>query len=137
MNLSNFINTPNTPQNNKKIISSSQNKISNLNTNNNYNNYISDINISKIKLTPSKKFTFKKNINCFTILKNKFCLKKNAIIQQLIGIRIKVLSEEKLFTSYYIIGSLSDKLLKRQSNLSKIENLNGIVNQKIPFKSKK
>ena len=137
LNLSNFINTPNTPQNNKNIISSSQNKISNLNTNNNYNNYISDINISKIKLTPSKKFTFKKNINCFTILKNKFCLKKNAIIQQLIGIRIKVLSEEKLFTSYYIIGSLSDKLLKRQSNLPKIENLNGIVNQKIPFKSKK
>jgi hypothetical protein len=137
LNLSNFIKTPNTPQNNKNIISSSQNKISNLNTNNNYNNYISDINISKIKLTPSKKFTFKKNINCFTILKNKFCLKKNAIIQQLIGIRIKVLSEEKLFTSYYIIGSLSDKLLKRQSNLPKIENLNGIVNQKIPFKSKK
>ena len=139
LKLSNILSTPNTPQNKKNLRLIQNNKIinANTNTNTNLNNYISDVNVSKINLTPTKKFTFKKNINCFKILKNKFCFKKNAIIQQLIGIRMKVLSEEKLFTSFYIIGSLSDKLIKRQSKLLKIENMNRMSNHQIPSKTKK
>ena len=51
---------------------------------------------------------------------------------------MKVLSEEKLFTSYYIIGSLSDQLIKYKSTLPKIENLNSIANltNQSPSKSK-
>ena len=140
LDFTHFLHTPQTPQNNRhlQIQSIHKKKSFNVNTNTNFNNYVSDVNISKIKLTPPQKFTFKKNINCFKILKNKFCIKKNAIIQQLIGIRMKVLSEEKLFTSYYIIGSLSDQLIKYKSTLPKIENLNSIANltNQSPSKSK-
>ena len=62
------------------------------------------------------------NINCCIILKNKFYLKKNSVIQQVISTRMKVLSEEKLFTSYYILGSLSDKLIKQQTSTPKLNN---------------
>ncbi len=138
LKLSNILSTPNTPQKkNLRLIQNNKIINANTNTNTNLNNYISDVNVSKINLTPTKKFTCKKNINCFKILKNKFCFKKNAIIQQLIGIRMKVLSEEKLFTSFYIIGSLSDKLIKRQSKLLKIENMNRMSNHQIPSKTKK
>ena len=43
---------------------------------------------------------------------NLLSCKSNNIIRQLLKIRMKVLSEEKLITEYYIIGLMSDIILK-------------------------
>jgi hypothetical protein len=127
MNLTKIINSPGpilnnnsqTPENNINIILNN-----NLNFNSNYNNFVLDTNLSKLNLTSKKSLNTKLNINCCDILKNKFHLKKNALIQQVISTRMKVLSEEKLFTTYYIIGTLCDKIERTQTYTQKMKQSN-------------
>ena len=161
INFSNIFNTPQTPYTfiNKKasrIISPNHNiglinqthNIYNVNTLNHFNNNINnninnngnniyETSVSKINLNPSKKsLQLKENISCIQIIKNKFLIKKNSVIQQVINTRMKVLSEQKLFTNYYILGSLSDKLLKQtntQINNYVIENIENKIKRKYEF----
>lgn len=111
----------NNEDNNNNI---NQNINNNLNFNSNYNNFVLDTNLSKLNLTSKKSLNTKLNINCCSILKNKFHLKKNALIQQVISTRMKVLSEEKLFTTYYIIGTLCDKIERTQTYTQKMKQSN-------------
>ena len=50
------------------------------------------------------------------ILSAYLCCSNNHYSLKLENIRIKVLSEEKLFTSYFILGALSDIFLKKYLN---------------------
>ena len=85
------------------------------------NNLINECNISKINLKeqsfPQKKI-FKRKPKTCKILYVKLCCLKNTYINKLENIRMKVLSEEKLFTSYFVLGALSDIFLKRYLNES-------------------
>ena len=82
-----------------------------------YNNIIDD-NISKTNVKESsiiqKNMSYKK-ISIKQILYFYLCCSKNNNINQIEIIRKKVLSEEKLFTFYYILGSLSDNVDKYQN----------------------
>ena len=81
------------------------------------NNFINETNISKVNLKDNffyrKKLGGKiKSFSCCDVTCNLFSCKSNNIIRQLLKIRMKVLSEEKLITEYYIIGLMSDIILK-------------------------
>jgi hypothetical protein len=68
-----------------------------------------------------------RNLTCCDILCNKLNLKPSQTIRQLLNIRMKVLSEEKLITEYYIIGMISDIVLKHgQNNTQNTTNLGDI-----------
>ena len=74
-----------------------------------------------------------KNLSCSDIICNKLSLTNNHTINQLLHIRMKVLSEERFITQYYIIGMISDIVLKKQNNFFNIynNNINDIIlNQK-------
>ena len=90
-----------------------------------YNNLM-ERNISKVNLNVNnvnqkniviKKPSFKQ------ILSDYLCCSKSHYTIKLENIRIKVLSEEKLFTSYFILGALSDIFLKKY-----LFNNNNIIN---------
>ena len=86
-----------------------------------YNNMIDD-NISKTNLKES--IIVKKNIkltkiNIKQILYFYICCFKNNNINKIETIRKKVLSEEKLFTFYFVLGSLSNNILKLNQEISK------------------
>ena len=82
------------------------------------NNMVNDSIFSKMNLKEKNslnKSFLEKKVKIFKILYSKlFC--KNTSITQLQNLRIKVLSEEKLFTSYFILGALSDIFLKKFLN---------------------
>ena len=65
------------------------------------------------------------NISCIEICKKQFCFKSNPLINQVLSIRMKVLSEEKLFTNYFILRNIINILLK-QKNI-KINNFHTII----------
>jgi hypothetical protein len=129
INLTEFLDTP--PSFPIGTFKSGKNK-----GNNNYNNYIksntvafnnnnnvmNESNISKLYLKDSNNNTFiKKGIKIkhfsfFDILCNKVNFKPNQSIRQMLNIRMKVLSEEKLITEYYVIGMISDVVLKKGQN---------------------
>ena len=102
----------NTPKNNTK----NNNKLFKKNTLR--NNMVNDSIFSKMNLKEKNslnKSFLEKKVKIFKILYSKlFC--KNTSITQLQNLRIKVLSEEKLFTSYFILGALSDIFLKKFLN---------------------
>jgi hypothetical protein len=64
------------------------------------------------------------------ILCNKLNLKPNQTISQLLNIRMKVLSEEKLISEYYIIGMISDIVLKNGQINNNGYNLNDFNSKK-------
>ena len=124
VNLTEFLNTPTTTpilshkNNNNKSPNGTQ-----------FNNFINDTNISKLNLKDSntKKGLKLRNLTCCDILCNKLNLKPSQTIRQLLNIRMKVLSEEKLITEYYIIGMISDIVLKHgQNNTQNTTNLGDI-----------
>ena len=57
-------------------------------------------------------------------------LKPNQTISQLLNIRMKVLSEEKLISEYYIIGMISDIVLKNGQINNNGYNLNDFNSKK-------
>ena len=146
INYSNIFNTPQShlsninkkvskiisPNNNFGLLNQTRNNINNNNGNNIY-----ETSVSKINISPSKKsFQLKENITCIQILKHKFLIKKNNVIQQVLSIRMKVLSEQKLFTNYYILGSLSNQIIKKsntQINNYAIENIENSIKKKYKF----
>ena len=65
------------------------------------------------------------NISCIEICKKQFCFKSNPLINQVLSIRMKVLSEEKIFTNYFILRNIINILLK-QKNI-KINNFHTII----------
>ena len=94
-----------------------------INNNNYLYNNINDSNISKLNIKKSSTIEKKSSLNKITfrkILYHYFCCYKNIIINRIVNIRKKVLSEEKLFTSYYILGNLSDVILKKNYIIKKI-----------------
>ena len=83
-----------------------------------YNNLMED-NISKLNLKGNfgvQNSIMIKKPSIIQILSGYLCCSKNHYIINLENIRIKVLSEEKLFTSYFILGALSDIFLKKYLN---------------------
>ncbi len=129
INLTEFLSTPITSQN-----CNSKNNGNNIIRNSNisqFNNYVNDTNISKVNLNNTfiKKGLKLRNLTCLDILCNKLNLKPNQTIRQLLNIRMKVLSEEKLITEYYIIGMISDIVLKNGQN-NNMYNLNEFNSKK-------
>ena len=117
INLTEFLNSP--PINSQNF--TNKNTGNNVNKNSNitqFNNYVNETNISKVNLNNTfiKKGLKLRNLTCLDILCNKLNLKPNQTIRQLLNIRMKVLSEEKLITEYYIIGMISDIVLKNSQN---------------------
>ena len=137
-----FNNVGNNNLNNNNLGSSSINSNSKINNNIQSKNYVSPlynnmvegvypkgtlniINLNKNK-NSVKKPTLKKILNA------KLCCIKNNYITKLINIRTKVLSEEKLFSSYYILGALSDIFMKHFMN-EKMQRNSKIQNRKNKF----
>ena len=106
LNLSKILNSPSTPLTSNKLKTQSVQ----------YNNFMNDTNISKINLMENnlwKKSIKIKNINFLDVFCYKCYCKQNNYFEQLLNVRKKVLSEEKLTTEYYINGMLSDLILNR------------------------
>ena len=81
-----------------------------------------DDNISKTNLKESiivKKNIILTKIKIKQILCFYICCFKNNNINKIETIRKKVLSEEKLFTFYFVLGSLSNNILKLNQEISK------------------
>jgi hypothetical protein len=80
------------------------------------NNFINETNLSKINLKDNifykKKSGKIKSFSCFDVTCNSLSCKPNNNIKKLLTVRMKVLSEEKLITEYYVIGLMSDIILK-------------------------
>jgi hypothetical protein len=106
----NQISTPMTSNKNNYFINFRNSQV------NNFVN-VNDSHVSKMYLKENGKKGLKlKDLSCCDIICNKLNLKNNQTINQLLHIRMKVLSEEKLITEYYIIGLISDIVLKKQNN---------------------
>ena len=83
-----------------------------------FNNLIEG-NLSKLNLKGNsgiQKSIIIKRPSSIQILSAYLCCSNNHYSVKLENIRIKVLSEEKLFTSYFILGALSDIFLKKYLN---------------------
>ena len=105
-NLTGILNPPSTPLTSNKLKNQSVQ----------YNNFMNDTNVSKINLMENnlwKKSIKIKNITFLDVFCYKCYCKQNNYFEQLLNVRKKVLSEEKLTTEYYINGMLSDLILKR------------------------
>ena len=120
-NLTGILNPPSTPLTSNKLKNQSVQ----------YNNFMNDTNVSKINLMENnlwKKSIKIKNITFLDVFCYKCYCKQNNYFEQLLNVRKKVLSEEKLTTEYYINGMLSDLILKRNkfnsSMLKGFEELN-------------
>ena len=99
-----------------------------------YNNMINnDISKANLKNDPFiKKNIQLSKINIKQILHHYLCCIKNNNIIKIENIRKKILSEEKFFSSYFIIRTLNDNILKRNQNFN-----NNIKKNKnwIPFQN--
>ena len=113
VHLNSFFNNPNS----SPITSNKNNYYINY-RNSQVNNFV-NVNDSHLKMNfkdNGKKGLKLKDLSCCDILCNKLSLKNNQNINQLLHIRMKVLSEEKLINQFYIIGLISDIVLKKQNN---------------------